>query len=141
MSKLILSASLLLICKILSAQLPNDRNKNIIASYFVRIKGLNGKDSLTVNEILTAGGVECSNKYFKIDKFWVTVGDGNCIGGQGMVRSIICKSDNFNPDAIATIRKLQPGYYFWIENVTGKNKSGQVFSLKDKFFTIIGNTH
>jgi len=47
MSKLILSASLLLILEISIAQIANDKGKLIIAPYSVCLKGLGEKDSLT----------------------------------------------------------------------------------------------
>ena len=140
MSKLILSASLLLILEISIAQTANDRSKVIIAPYSICVKGLIEKDSLTVDELLTAGGIECTSKNFKVVEFSVSVGDGNCVGGEGMVMSAICYGDRFSQNATALLTRVQPGHHVFIENVKVKTKNDQVFALKTRILTIICKT-
>ena len=141
MSKLILSASLLLILEISIAQTANDKSKLIIAPYSICVKGLGAKDSLRVNEILAAGGIECTSKFFTITEFSVSVGDGNCVGRQGMVMTVICTGDQFTENASALIRRLDPHRHLVFHNVKVKNKNGQAFALRDRIVTIIGNNN
>ena len=55
MPKLILFALLLLIIKTSSAQTANDQKELIIAPYTIWFKGLIGKDTITKQQLLSAG--------------------------------------------------------------------------------------
>jgi len=133
MSKLILSASLLLICKILSAQLPNDRNKNIIASYTFCIKGLMCKDSATKDELINAGVFECNHPAFSIVRF--TMASYNCtLGGNWQLTN---ESARFNEKTFYMLHRLQPGSHLFIDGVIARNANGQEIYLKPKVLTIV----
>ena len=133
MSKLILFASLLLICKISSAQIANDGNKNIIASYSVCIKGSLYKDSITKEELMKAGAFECNHSAVSIVRF--TMGSDACLGGGYW--QVTNESATFNEKILYVIRRLQPGQHFFIDDVIARNAYGQQIHLKPKVLTIV----
>ncbi len=133
MSKLILSASLLLICKILSAQLPNDRNKNIIASYSVCIKGSMRKDSISKEELVKAGAFECNHSAFCIVRF--TMASYNCTAGGNW--RLTNESGKFNEKIFYVLRRVQPGSHLFIDDIVARNAYGQEIYLQAKVLTIV----
>jgi hypothetical protein len=134
MSKLILSASLLLILEISSAQLANDRNKNIIAPYRVCLVGLICKDSVTKEELINAGGIQSSNGSFPIVRFSISE-TGTYIGGGYWEAHN--ETGIFSENILSALRRLQPGTRVFINNIRAKNSIGEVIELKPKVFTII----
>jgi len=138
MSKLILSASLLLILEISIAQTANDKTKLIIAPYSICLNGLVEKDSLTLDELLTAGGIECCFAGLKVISFTMGSG-GNCLGPQGMYLESASKTDQFTEQMIRIFKLYPKGYPIWFDNVIVKNMKGETFLLKTKTIFIIAN--
>ena len=143
MSKLILFASLLLICKISSAQLPNDKNQLIIASYTAILKGVKDKDSgnltqsITIQRMKEVTGIECDNPNFEVLSFAVAA---NLSSANFTYRHMACIGASFKSEVYTfIINNLKPGDYLFIDDVRVKAKSGQVFGIKPKAYRITIN--
>jgi hypothetical protein len=142
MSKLILSASLLLILEISIAQVANDWDKVIIAPYSFCLKGLNSKDTsikeqpITVQEVLFAGGFECTYPGFEIASFHI--GADFSEGNTGIYREVRCLGSSFNEKSISSIIKnLKVGSLLFIDQIFIKNKNGKLFGLRPRVYKIV----
>jgi hypothetical protein len=139
MLKLILSASLLLILKISSAQTGNDTNQLIIAPYRVCLKGVKDNDPgkyglpITIQQLKDAGEVECSAAGFEIISFTFAMQ-----APMGPYREIWCKGALFGPVADTfIINRLKPGDFIFIDNVRAKNKTGKIYGLAPNVYRMI----
>lgn len=92
-------------------------------------------DSITIDEILSAGKLECPHKAFEIVSFVVASG-GICVGGGGLYTEASSHSATFSPLARQLIQRFSPGHRFYITNIKLRNQAGQVIEPADQVFRI-----
>lgn len=91
-------------------------------------------DSITVEALLQAGKIECTNKAFEIVSFTLGVG-GNCLV-DGFYSEASCPSASFSDQALSLIRRLRSGSRFFLDCVRVKNKVGEVYVLRSSTMRI-----
>lgn len=96
-----------------------DRRKTMLPWKFT-IAG--STDSITVDEILSAGKLECSHKAFEIIDFTLAAG-GDCLK-DGLYAGANCPSLPFTASARQLIRRLRPGKHLYMDKIRIRSRSG-----------------
>ena len=127
--KIILFISLLLTIEGTSAQQNN--SDYTIVPYPICMKGLQHNDSLTIDELLCSGGIECCSPGFQVISFTLAFG-GNCLRPGGMYSEVNSTSNRFTNQMISIIKKYPKNVPVWIDNVIVRNRTGKLYKLKSK---------
>jgi hypothetical protein len=128
------SAGIVLLFSILSTftTIAQQNCNGKVVPYKISIGG--HTDSVSKEALLKAGKIESVNKAFTIISFTLS-GGGNCLK-EGLYSSVNCESASFSPMAINFIKRMPPGYKFYIDCIRSKNSIDQEYYLKPQVMTI-----